>query len=83
MFQILVYQSVDPAKLASGEAATALQPDRREPVLRFGVISLYMHMRGLVPVTGVEEEAVRTATQNRRHFPMLRQSKGLSKWVAT
>jgi hypothetical protein len=81
LFQILFYKFVDPTKLASGKAATALEPDRREPVFRFGVVSLHMNMRRFVPVPSVEEEAVRTATKN-RGLPMLRQSKDLSKWVA-
>jgi hypothetical protein len=82
VFQILLYKSVDATKLASREGATELETDRREPKLRFGIISLHMNMRGFISITGVEEEAVRTAAQNRRHLPMLRHPTGPSKWVA-
>ena len=50
------------------ESAAFLEPDGFEPEFRNVVVSLYMHMRGLLAVAGVEEKPVRSLPQYSGHF---------------
>lgn len=50
------------------ESAAFLELDGFEPEFRNVVVSLYMHMTGLLTVAGVEEKPVRSLPQYSRHL---------------
>jgi hypothetical protein len=68
---MLLDQLVDSVDLFSTKAVTALQSNGVEPELRLTVVPLYMNMRRLAPIAGIEEEPERTYSENSRHVPML------------
>jgi hypothetical protein len=64
---VFVHEFLDPCKLDSREAATALQPDWIEPKLSHAVVSFDMNMCRFSPITREKEEAVRTYAKDCGH----------------
>jgi hypothetical protein len=56
---ILFYKLANPVELLTAEASTSLQPNGVEPELRHILITLDVYVRGLIAITGIEEEPVR------------------------
>ena len=64
---MLLDQLLNAKDLAAAESATVLETDRFEPELGNTVVAFHMNMYGLVPVTGIKEEAIRACPKDRRH----------------
>ena len=62
---MLFNKSLNPMDLDSLESTAALQADRIEPELGEVVVALHVDMRWLIPVTSIEEEAIRAKSQHR------------------
>jgi len=60
---MLLDQTLDALEFGSRESSAVLEPNRIEPELRHHVISLDMHVQGLVPIARVEEEAIPEQTK--------------------
>jgi len=62
----------DAVEFPAGESSTALEPDWVEPELRLAIVALDVGVRRFVPITRIEEETIRAASQDRRLKGMLR-----------
>ena len=78
-----LHQLLDLPNLRGPEASAGLEPNRIQPELRGAVISLDMNMRRLVPIAGVEEQAIRPRPQDCRHEFTLTEWSGRDEITAT
>lgn len=60
-------QALDVEQLASVKTRGRDKRNRFQPELGLGTVTGEMNMRGLETISRVEEKAVRTDAQNRRH----------------
>jgi len=60
--------SLNPPNFRAVKATTFLQPDRIKPKFCHLVLAFHMHMHGLIPVAGVEENPIRTGSEHRGHL---------------
>jgi hypothetical protein len=65
---MLFDKSLNPLDLGTLESTAALQADRIEPELGEVVVALHVDMRWLIPITSIEEEAIRAKSQHRGHI---------------
>src|SRR5437879_2140578 len=67
LFLVVFDDPFDLVQLFPAEACRTLQSRRTQPVLRFVVIALHMHMRGFVTISCVKEKTIRSYTKHSRH----------------
>lgn len=67
---VLLHRHDDTCQLAPRDAAALLKPNGIKPGLGAIRIALNVYVRGLGPVTDVEEESVRTNAEDGRHRSM-------------
>jgi hypothetical protein len=60
-------QFLKPIYFATTKAATALQADRIEPKFRDTLITFDVDMLGLVSISRIEKEPIRSDSEHRRH----------------
>ena len=60
---MLLYDALDPVDVGASHADAAFQRDGVQPELGDLIVPLDMHVRGLIPVTQVEERSERTISK--------------------
>jgi len=60
-------EGLNPLEFRPCKMITTSQPYRLKPKLRLCVVSFYVHMEGLRPISGIEEEPVRSDPQHCWH----------------
>ena len=78
-----LHQLLDLPNLREPKTPAGLKTNRIQPELRGPVISLDVTMRRLVPIAGVEEQAIRPRPQDCRHEFSLTESRGCDEITAT
>ena len=58
---------IDPSQFYPGKTSSALQPYGIEPEFRHVAIPFYVDVRSLVPISGIDEDPIRTVTQDCGH----------------
>src|SRR3954454_1101964 len=64
---VLLDDLLDLVDLPAGEPSASLQPNGIKPILRLEVVALDMDVRWLIPIAGIEEEPVWSATKDGWH----------------
>jgi hypothetical protein len=55
---VLLDDRLDPVDFPAGESLASLQPDGIKPKLGLTIIALDVNVRWLIPIAGIQEEAV-------------------------